>query len=809
MQAGLFSAVTSAFIVDVNSRLQPDPNEETAALLRVLIYKIDATTFGNDVPTIPEWSGPPRSIVQVQTMLYASLVVSLFSSFLAMLGKQWLNRYISTDLRGTAIERSQNRQRKLDGMVSWHFECVMESLPLMLQAALLLVGCGLSRYLWEINTAVASVILAITSFGVLFYLLTAIAGAASMSCPYKTPGSYLLHSTASAITSVLGCTVGHSKTVCMFWTKAQWSEPWWSRGNIMAFLKRVPCKLPGTLVADTSYLGQVMVHLFMTSTCQVYTQLLGVPSTAGCGLGWQRALQDLRCISWALVTSPEKTIHLSTLESLATMAELADFDPALVVDCLNILIGCVKVINGTVVVTQGSEKLATVSAMCLLRTFSHLLVMDPKSGVLGDVHQLYSTVFPPNTNFKGFPFQHTLGAIHSILHPDWNHPWLDWRYYEPSSHEYKIFSHALVKLTWFEYQRKECDKRVPGWILRFVLHSLSLDPMPSTTVIVDCLSVIAIDLGCNVSNVGTTIFDESSMQMGQISVLILQKLKIMNEAANPGPICFKHKAITVFFLYGARQEWNGQQKMLNIFLDTARASGRRGFMWHRIIQPLTTLLGRRSPVSLKQAIILVLPHLPWWNPTIDGHFIQLWAAAAQAVPYTDDIGQCVADTLLLIASQKSLQSHIPIDMWLWLNKHPSLSPTCMGGSQQDIVQEVQKLGNIETIVAYLLFVWSECNYLYQDGVEEMCTVIRKDFSGVGMRDYQEGLLEHLDHILGRLDLRPKPTQQYKQDLSEEEIQAMKGQYGQLREVLLEVDKGVMNTLTCEFPKLDTFFSLLT
>ena len=112
-------------------------------------------------------------------------------------------------------------------------------------------------------------------------------------------------------------------------------------------------------------------------------------------------------------------------------------------------------------------------------------------------------------------------------------------------------------------------------------------------------------------------------------------------------------------------------------------------------------------------------------------------------------------------------------------------------------------------MAYLLFVWSECNYLYQDGVEEMCTVIRKDFSGVGMRDYQEGLLEHLDHILGRLDLRPKPTQQYKQDLSEEEIQAMKGQYGQLREVLLEVDKGVMNTLTCEFPKLDTFFSLLT
>ena len=42
-QAGLFSAVTSAFILDVQSQLQPDTGDETAALLRVLTYKIDNT----------------------------------------------------------------------------------------------------------------------------------------------------------------------------------------------------------------------------------------------------------------------------------------------------------------------------------------------------------------------------------------------------------------------------------------------------------------------------------------------------------------------------------------------------------------------------------------------------------------------------------------------------------------------------------------------------------------------------------------------------------------------------------------------
>ena len=53
-QAGLFSAVTSAFIIDIQSQLQPDTGDETAALLRVLIYKIDNTTFGNDTPTLPQ-----------------------------------------------------------------------------------------------------------------------------------------------------------------------------------------------------------------------------------------------------------------------------------------------------------------------------------------------------------------------------------------------------------------------------------------------------------------------------------------------------------------------------------------------------------------------------------------------------------------------------------------------------------------------------------------------------------------------------------------------------------------------------------
>ena len=106
-------------------------------------------------------------MVHVQAILFASLAASLLSAFLAVLGKQWLNRYDSADQRGSAIERSQNRQRKLGGIVTWYFYHVMESLPLMLQGSLLLLGCALSRYLWETDITIASVVLSVTSFGAL------------------------------------------------------------------------------------------------------------------------------------------------------------------------------------------------------------------------------------------------------------------------------------------------------------------------------------------------------------------------------------------------------------------------------------------------------------------------------------------------------------------------------------------------------------------------------------------------------------------------------------------------------------------
>ena len=68
----------------------------------------------------------------------------------------------------------------------------MESLPLILQCALFLLGFGLPRCLWEINRSVPSVVVGFTAFGFLFHIFIATASAFSFDCSFQTLLSLLI-----------------------------------------------------------------------------------------------------------------------------------------------------------------------------------------------------------------------------------------------------------------------------------------------------------------------------------------------------------------------------------------------------------------------------------------------------------------------------------------------------------------------------------------------------------------------------------------------------------------------------------------
>ena len=531
----MFSAVASAFIIDVNSQLQPDPNDETAALLRVLIYKIDNTTFESNVPALPQWSGPPRAIVQVQAILFASLAVSLISALLAMLGKQWLNRYESIDQRGSAIERSHSRQRKLDGIIVWYFDYVMESLPLMLQVGLLLLGCALSRYLWEVNIIVASVVLAATSFGSIFYLFIVIAGTVSESCPYQTPGAnflryifrYLRHhllptlySAFAAAPAVLFSNSSRLSQLSLFcaviihW-RLTMRRPWYSMYNVGSALLFPPFLLFG-LVVDACRTGREIFRSVVAFSRKVYRRPVGRLVTAyprfvnaslrTLDLDYQATASDLQCISWILRTSLDKVVHLSAFEHLALMPQLVHFRPTLVVYCFNIFIGCISISGGKVVIIQGLEQLATVSANGFFRTLHHLATMDPTLGALTDLRRRYNEVFPSELDFTGLPFYSTMTKIHALAGRFGNPRDIRWPNRRLSFQEHVPFARRMAEAAQEKYQETTQDGKVPRWILRSALYFLSLCPLSPTSVIADCLTIVAIDLGCHVSN--TAALDE-------------------------------------------------------------------------------------------------------------------------------------------------------------------------------------------------------------------------------------------------------------------------------------------------------------
>ncbi|KAJ7749839.1 hypothetical protein DFH07DRAFT_721126, partial [Mycena maculata] len=137
-QAGLFSAVASAFIIQIQPEITPH----------------------HTAPTI----------LVAQSLLYISLGSTLLAALLAVLGKQWLMYYMAAGERGTLEARGLERQRKFDGLRKWKFDTIMLMFPLLLQFGLFLFAAGLSMYLWTTHVSLAIIALTMTSLGSTAYI---------------------------------------------------------------------------------------------------------------------------------------------------------------------------------------------------------------------------------------------------------------------------------------------------------------------------------------------------------------------------------------------------------------------------------------------------------------------------------------------------------------------------------------------------------------------------------------------------------------------------------------------------------------
>jgi uncharacterized membrane protein YczE len=278
-----------------------------------------------------------------------------------MLGKQWVNRYLRNH-GGSAADKSRDRQRKLDGLQKWHFHLAIESLPVMLQLALLLLGCALSQYLWTISRTVAGVVIAVTVLGVTLYVFLTLAATLYYNCPYQTPPSTL------------------TRTVLGYLSR---SDTAFTRS-----LRSLIASLP-----SIKYLGRILgrlrrgVHIVLRSLrCapavgeeaeQVPLAVVVTPPTRvfeDVPIDWV-CKADARCISWILDSTTDIDVILSTVRFAADTIWYPEIATALSPHVLaDLFFDCL--LDGRVI--PGKSEHASSIGMALASVLSTRLGMEPE-----------------------------------------------------------------------------------------------------------------------------------------------------------------------------------------------------------------------------------------------------------------------------------------------------------------------------------------------------------------------------------------------------------------------------------------------
>ena len=466
-QAGLFSAVASAFIVDIQQELRPDYNQMSFTVLTMLL---NATSGVPNQLGIPVVSGPKASAVQVQSILFSSLASALLASFLAMLGKQWLNLHVE----GSLIDRSRHRELRMRGMITWRFKIIMECLPFIMQISLLLLGYALARYVWGLSRAVSAVIAAFTIFGVLFYLFIVFAATVWKTCPFQTPVSVVLRYFLSLVNQ----------------RKYDRLRELPDRLSAAARFKKI----------NESYFTATLARSIdeeLASRAQTPSGSL-TPATTIVNPEDDESTQasDTNCIStmFRLAGAPDAIVAVTGFIPEVNWTSNVRRVPLLeVYDCLYRSFEFLK--DGRVLLLPGMREQAYRSARALL----HLRVQRLCAGVTDDAHIIASKIgslpgYRSREDHEPKPkLHHELESTLQVLDAVFNQEKeIQWQEFAFSDDHYCWLSHVLRCRAWVTL----CTQEMPTKeVIGFVQHAFSKEPLPPPRVIADCLLIVNMIVG--------------------------------------------------------------------------------------------------------------------------------------------------------------------------------------------------------------------------------------------------------------------------------------------------------------------------
>ncbi|KAF9007765.1 hypothetical protein BDZ89DRAFT_1168404 [Hymenopellis radicata] len=204
--AALFSAVVTTFVTQNCQALRVD-NSEVAnslmsemigvqrAILDALVYKPDTVEV---VPSASTSFHRKSSDLWVNGLWFTSLGLSLSTTLLAILAKQWIHQYLSVHA-GSPRNHCRVRHLRYTALHKWHVPLIIELLPVLMHAALGLFFVGLIIYLSSLSAAMAlaMAVIATSAFGM--YFICSVLPMFHPDCAYKTPLSIHAYSLYSVV----------------------------------------------------------------------------------------------------------------------------------------------------------------------------------------------------------------------------------------------------------------------------------------------------------------------------------------------------------------------------------------------------------------------------------------------------------------------------------------------------------------------------------------------------------------------------------------------------------------------------------
>ncbi|KAG8943560.1 hypothetical protein FRC04_002785 [Tulasnella sp. 424] len=162
--AGLFAGVNTAFLALTIPLLSADPADDTNALLaqnnailmQLVMGRNESVLVDSPLPSTA--FAPSHDIFIINALFALSLTFAIISSFLAVLGRQWLVYYRKRGGGGPDRQRWEQLKRFL-GAERWRLEAILDDvLPSLLQVGLIIFCISLILYLRHLSPAISLIV---------------------------------------------------------------------------------------------------------------------------------------------------------------------------------------------------------------------------------------------------------------------------------------------------------------------------------------------------------------------------------------------------------------------------------------------------------------------------------------------------------------------------------------------------------------------------------------------------------------------------------------------------------------------------